>query len=215
MASGPVRAALGAALALVAVSGCTPSLHPLYTELDLTVDRRLIGTWVEAGGDKTAPMWSVNRYGDDAYLLTRVVKRDTVELEARLVKLGQTFFFDLSPHVRAGADTLVERHRIAGHTFGRVWIANDRVRVAALDRPWLQRMLSTKQFLLSHEFEDGNFLITASTATLQKFAGKYADDTTAFARVLEWERKPDAPPPRRRPRVAPRPPAVQSRPPAR
>ena len=45
------RAFALAITAAILVTGCVPTLHPLYTERDLTFDAALIGLWCGAEDD--------------------------------------------------------------------------------------------------------------------------------------------------------------------
>ncbi len=177
-------------LTLLIASACVPSLHPLYTDADLFVDRRLIGAWVGVEDSKTPAAWKFARSGDDGYSLTHTAEGKTAQFSAHLVRLRDFVFLDIQPRQEQGKlNEMLEAHLIGAHTFSRIWVEDDHVRMRSLDEEWLKRMLREKKFLIAHEIINGRILLTASTATLQRFAIKYADDTLAFAHTQEWRRK--------------------------
>ena len=177
-------------LALLLASACVPSLHPLYTDADLFLDRRLIGRWVGIEDSKTPAVWKFERSGDDGYTLTHTAERKTARFNAHLVRLRDYVFLDLQPRQEPGIlNEMLEAHLVGAHTFSRIWVEDDHVRMSSLNEEWLKRMLREKKFLLGHEIIDGRLLLTASTATLQRFAIRYAEDTLAFSHTQEWRRK--------------------------
>lgn len=177
-------------IALLLAGACVPSLHPLYTDADLFLDRRLIGRWVGVEDSRTPPTWRFERSGDDGYTLTHTAEGKTARFNAHLVRLRDYVFLDIQPRQEPGKlNEVLEAHLVGAHTFSRIWVEDNQVRMASLDEDWLKRMLREKKFLLSHEIIDGRMLLTASTPTLQRFAIRYAEDTLAFAHTQEWRRK--------------------------
>lgn len=162
------------------VLGCVPSLHPLYTEKDVTFDPALVGTWSEK--DKT-DTWTFEKSADNAYALTITEEGVPGKFEAHLVRLGEMLFLDLYPEEPDIKPNFYKIHLLPVHTFYRVWIdkENDVVRIAGMNPDWLKENLDQKKVTIAHERieEDtgvGNIVLTAPTKDLQEFVVKHAAD---------------------------------------
>ncbi|MDX1667107.1 MAG: hypothetical protein R3350_07755, partial [Saprospiraceae bacterium] len=96
------------------LSGCIPSLHPLYTADTTVFVGDLIGSWAEEGIRQIGPdrekapvqadttklpeMWSFGRDKDKRYrLIHRDSEGDLAAFEIHLVKLGEHMFMDFYP----------------------------------------------------------------------------------------------------------------------
>ena len=68
------------------------------------------------------------------------------------------------------------------HTFLRLEIAGDTLRMAAMDPDWLKGLLKRDPSMLRHELldGDGDLLITASTPELQAFVVAHRDTEGAW-----------------------------------
>ena len=77
------------------MTGCIPSVHPLYTEQDLIFDRLLVGVWDGEDGKET---WTFTRSGENAYTLRFVDgKGKAGQFSVHLLKVGDRRFLDLCP----------------------------------------------------------------------------------------------------------------------
>src|SRR5688572_16246676 len=80
-------------LLLAIVTGCVPSLNPIFTEKDVIFDPALVGTW---GTDDPKEKWVFSKSGDNAYKLRQTDSEGAkAEFDARLVRLGDYKFLDL------------------------------------------------------------------------------------------------------------------------
>jgi hypothetical protein len=167
-------------LMAIALVGCMPSLHPLYTAENLVSLLGLSGNW-EGNADESGPeTWQFTQVDSVSYTLEYTENEAPGEFDARIVQLGKYQFLDIAP---IGPETENELYRgllMPIHMFGRIWLTGDTLRIGWLDGDWLSRQLDSGTIVLNCETMDEDRLITASTAQLQEFAQKYADDTLAF-----------------------------------
>lgn len=164
---------LGIALLL---ASCVQSLHPLYTDKDLVFEPALVGTWESEGGN----LWIFLKSGEKSYELVYQEKETPAKFQAHLVKLGQYQFLDLYPASLDLKNDLQQAHILYTHTFFRVWLEHDTLRLAILEHDWLKRMIDQKKISIKHEVVDKRVILTAPTKDLQKFVLKYANDPEAF-----------------------------------
>jgi hypothetical protein len=144
------------------LSGCvTLSLYPLYTEKDLVADLPLEGKWTDPSSKET---WDIRR-GGDGYV---VMGQDGEAVKLRLVRLGERRFMDLTAN-----DT--PSLAIAGHMFGKVWIAGDELHLQMMDSDWLEKKARAGGVAFV-ELPDKDVLLTAPTAALQDLVLHAGDD---------------------------------------
>lgn len=131
------------------------------------------------------------------------------KFEIHLVRLGEHFFFDIFPdeleHLKFENKTLAVplevkgfgsstseqpdielnslyfQHMLPVHTFAKVEIEKDEVKIFRFDMEWLDDLFRERKVRIKHEeLNDGQIVLTAPTEELQKFFEKYADDEKAF-----------------------------------
>ena len=171
-----------AALALCAalLTGCAalPSLHPLYTDADQTLDPALVGTWVDDEGKEllrvqqpqSGPAYEVV-FLDESF--------DKTSFEARLVELGAFRFLDIAETEAA----------IPSHFFARISLKDGKASLSMLGSEWLEQQIAKDPSAPAHDrIDKGQMILTGPTADLRKFVVKYANEpqaweTTAFRRL--------------------------------
>src|SRR3990170_1492928 len=171
---------------VIFLTGCVPSLHPLFTDKDLVFDQVLVGTWVDEDGKNT---WEFRKSGENAYELVYTENEEPAKFQAHLVKLGDFLFLDIFPEEPGMKNGLYKGLLIPAHGFSRIWIEGDSVRLAYLDPDWLIKMIDEKKVKIEHDFIDETIILTAQTKDLQKFAIKYAGDNKAFSVKTELHRQ--------------------------
>jgi hypothetical protein len=177
-------------LMVVVASGCLRSLHPLYTEKDLVYKRELLGSWVE---EDTAGFWTFVRFGEKRYKLTHrqrgyqegfirseTVPGDSATFEVHLAQFGELLFMDLYPEPLERRNDLCKIHWIPVHTFSRVWIENDALKMSMLNAEWLEKMIDDDRLKIAHTRVEDELILTASTEVLQKLVISFANDSEAF-----------------------------------
>jgi len=178
------------AVLLLAAAGCIRSIHPLYTEKDLVYERGLLGTWVD---EDTTAIWTFTRAGEKRYKLTHrqtgyqsgfirseTVPGDTAVFEVHLAQFGEFLFMDLFPEPLERRNDLCKVHWIPVHTFSRVWLENDALKMSMLSSEWLEKMISENALKIAHERIEQEIILTASTEVLQKLVISFANDPEAF-----------------------------------
>lgn len=189
---------------VVAVVGwtaaCVPSLHPLYTEEDLVFEEALLGSWADTDDDEC---WRFERSESKSYVLTFTPEGDEepigsgqgrpARFDAHLVQLGDDLFLDLYPDFGSEGiglgNGLLELHLVSAHTFSRIWIDEDSVRIGMMDSDWLDKALSGGEIEVEHERSEEGILLTAETSELQAFARSIADNSEAFGSVVDLVRQ--------------------------
>jgi hypothetical protein len=181
-----MRAPLGLVVALASVlAACVPSLHPLYEGPDLVLEPTLPGVWQTEDGSTS---WTFTQATGRSYSL--VIQEHGVRdrFEAHLVRLGDGLFLDLFPvqedidgtyrEMPEGdsRDRLYFLHTARVHSFWRVSLEGRTLCIMALDVDWLRKALDEGTVALGHARRGTDDLIlTAPTAELQRFVGRYAD----------------------------------------
>ena len=168
------------------MASCVPSLHPLFTNKDLVFESALVGTWVDEDGKNT---WAFQKSGDNAYELVYTENETPAKFKAHLVRLEKFLFLDIVPEEPDTKNDFYKGHLIPAHSFAKIWIEGDLLRLATLDGDWLKNMINKKKIKIGHEWLDQTIILTAPTKDLQKFVLKYAEDSKAFSIKSELHRK--------------------------
>jgi len=168
------------------LTGCVPSLHPLFTDKDLVFDHALVGTWVDEDGKN---IWEFKKSEENSYELVYTENEEPAKFQAHLLKLGDFLFLDIFPEESEIKNGLYKGLLIPAHGFSRIWIERDSVRLAYLDPDWLKGMIDKKKVNIGHDFIDQGIILTAETKELQNFALKYAEDIKAFSNKTELHRQ--------------------------
>ena len=176
-----VRLLFGLGIAVL-LAGCVPSLHPLYTENDLVLESKLVGTWQGTTEGSEGETWVFKQAKEKVYDLTITCDGEPAEFEARLVRLGGAVFMDTYPKnlVKKFKNDYLQTHLIPSHNFARVEVREDVLLVEMLNPAWLEELLDKDDTAIAHDSVEDETVLTASTADLQKFFRKYADSEDAF-----------------------------------
>ncbi len=166
----------------ILVEGCVRSLHPLYTEENLVFEAALVGTWIE---DEDGDTWIFMKSGDKAYELVVTENGAPAKFDAHLVQLGAFQFLDLYPRE---PDLENDFYKFPVHTFSRIWIEEDAMRLSMLDNDWLEDMIEQEKVSIAHERSEEGLLVTAPTEDLQQLVVQYAEDEKAFPQPGEMRR---------------------------
>jgi len=169
---------LSCALALTA---CTPSLHPYYTDENLVFTDELLGTWLSDTGEKC----KFSKAGDNYYELL-FVDDAAIRFEVRLLELGGATYLDLSPKpINEEVDSYP--NLIPAHILARVEIGQEAISLAIMEGNWLER----NDLSLAHERLGGTYgtiVLTAPTRELQSYLLKHAGDKDLFSPAKSFHR---------------------------
>lgn len=159
---------LSIALLAILLGGClTVSLQPLYTENDLVFEPSLIGRWGDPDDDRD-DQWLFEAAGEDAYTVTIIENgQPEAAFDGRLLRLKDHLFLDLFPKSAEGKNDFLDSHLVPAHSFWRVEVNDETLRLGILKREWLEVELREGRLKLPHENRQDALVLTASTAELQ------------------------------------------------
>ena len=198
------------------LAGCVPvvSLHPLFTRDTIVFEDQLLGTWVE---DSNRPQvtWEFARLEDDAAERLPPAMRDEIQkcyrlnvrddqgrrgsFAACLVKLHDRLFLDVLPDKFPSGRQQTEQMPLAYnafffipvHTFVRIESIGAQLKVCLTDDEEFKKLLAAEPNAVKYDTLDDRPVLTASTAELQAFVTKFADDKRLFPTDLTLTRKSD------------------------
>ncbi len=172
-------------IAVFMASCFVTSMHPLYTEKDLTFAPELLGTW------ENEDVWIFEKSGENVYELTikEQESKKTGVYETHLVKLGKYLFLDLYPEESELDESVSDIHLVPTHSFWKVKIEKNALRLAFMDIEWLDEMIDANKVNIAHVRLEERIVLTAPTEELQKFVLKYAEDSDAFPELDALHRK--------------------------
>lgn len=162
------------AMATLTLTGCADInfLYPIFDKRDLANDVDISGEWKGKDNDK----WRFTRADDGSYTLEWSNKEERELLEANLVRISNYLFLDLSSKPEGTA--------IRGHAVGRVELSGDSLHLAWFDSGWLaDRLEKDRALAFERPCMDKNrrcMVVTASTADVQNFLMRYAQESKAF-----------------------------------
>ena len=172
------------------MSGCIPSLHPLYFKKDRITLDIIEGKWLSESNDT----WEFKKVENEpSYLLKYTESKHEGEqkpqpsiafFDANIIKLDGNYFMDLYPGDNEQLDdltTLLSVHLVPAHTFLKLKIEEGKISVYQMNPDWLNSLFEENRIRISHEvIKEKDIVLTASTEELQKFIKKYAEDEDAF-----------------------------------
>ena len=176
------------ACSLMFMAGCIPSIHELYTEDTLAFNKQLLGKWVE----DDSSTWEFEKasvkfkgsffkfYNDDTYFLTYTENGSSATFQVHLVKLGNIYYLDFYPHEYEIDNELMQLHLFRAHTFAKVEIREDEVKIHMLDQDRIGDLFEENRIRIAHEETRDGIILTAKPESLQKFMIKYGEDDEAY-----------------------------------
>jgi len=180
---------------LLMVSGCVPSLHPLYTEEDVVFEPDIVGEWIS---DDPKALWSFTSRDNKACELVYTDENlKSGSFKVHLVKIGDAMFLDLFP-VRSFADecSLHWCHYIPAHTFILVEQIKPKFQIRMFNVDWLTKLLKENPTAIKHERDstggdDAGILLTAGPKDLQSFFTEHIKTEDAFMDPIDLEKTVD------------------------
>lgn len=156
-------------IALIACSGCIPSLNPVYREDDLVTDSAFLGVWMQKG-EKSR--WEFSKRDEKSYSLKYFdVNGTESRFVAHVAKIEGELFLDLFPEPLDGqANSFYTFHHVPIHSIYRVCRTEPTLELGAIDFQWLQEELSKAPATIESTTIHGRWLITAPTEQVRAFA---------------------------------------------
>ncbi len=177
---------------LLLMTGCIPSVHPLYTEQDLIFDPLLVGVWDGEDGKET---WTFTRSGENAYTLRFVDgKGKAGEFSVHLLKVGDRRFLDLCPaDPDLPQNDFYKFHLLPVHSFLRIRQQGDALQMTFLQPNWIRTHLQEHPDALKHEKVGDGILLTAQPGELQAFLLKHDQTPDAWDECSPLTRRVENP----------------------
>jgi hypothetical protein len=159
--------------ALLVLTGCVPSLQPLYTDEDLIFDPALLGTWF---GENSSDTWEFTKKDETEYKLvvtesdSSMSKGGKGEFVVHLVKVEGVMFLDLFPaEPNCPQNDFYLGHLLPVHTFLRVFQIEPTLKLAWFSpggggpegKGWLEIYLEEHPTSIRHEQAGDRILLTA------------------------------------------------------
>ena len=178
-------------LFILAIAGCVPSLHQLYTDKTVVYDPAIAGKYKESDN-----IWEfVGDPNDKSYELTIFEEEGKQsKLKAHLVEFGGQRFFDFYPAKDAELEggTWLKIHVIPAHLFFKIELTESNLLIAIMNPDEVEKLLKKKPELVKHEVleKDGRIVLTDTPENLQKFLleGLKVKDFFGDAEELEREK---------------------------
>jgi hypothetical protein len=185
----------------VILGGCVPvlSLHPLYTEKDIVVDKKLYGMWTD---DPNSPKttWEFKSIDEpkNAYKLIFTDEEGKKgSFVAHLVKLQDKLFLDIFPSELPWDSEDPNKmdwpynslFLIPAHTFVKVDSIEPQLKLRLTLESKMEELLKENPGVVEHTSVGDRIVLTESTKKLQAFVLKYADDERVFTDQVTLSRK--------------------------
>ena len=160
------------AVAAALCCACIPSVNPFYKESDVVADSRLQGLWLADTNSSAQETWKFETNSDHYYSLHVTEKGDKKgEFDARLFKIKQEYFLDLTPssiELKDSQAGLVEASVIPGHLVFHVSQFEPTLKMASFDFDWLKKYIEKNPKALAHRTEKELPILTARDACAAK-----------------------------------------------
>ena len=181
------------AAAAFLLSACIPSVHPFYTDKNVVFEPRLLGEWQPKEDADKPETWKFEKGEERTYKLTVMEKEGRHgELSARLFKLQEEYFLDLTPtdcKFATNEAGLVTAAMFPGHLLMRVTQFEPGLKLAFCDYEWLEKHLEAKPNSLAHHKGEQRLVLTARTSDLQQFVLEHLGEDGLFQKPSEMVRK--------------------------
>jgi len=172
-------------LLLLALGGCLPSLHQLYTDDVLVFEEELLGKYLS----NDEGIWQFTRADENTYELSFFDGKKG-KFDVHLVALDAMMFLDLYPKKEMIDDLqdFYKCHLVPAHTFMKVEQIEPTLKLRVLNQDKVSNMLAQDPNLLSHEVVEGGVVLTASPRQLQAFMIEHANEPGVFNDPIELVR---------------------------
>ncbi len=179
-------------IVFLAFGSCIPSLHPLYKESDLITNNQLVGSFSEEGSLNS---WVFYQNENKKSYTLRFMEKDNNNtddatpgvlgvFEINIFKLNNETYMDFYPgenkELEQYINSLMELHLLPVHTFSKIEIAKDTIRIFQFDASRFGDLLYKGKIRIRHETRRNDMVLTASTEELQEFFIKYSKEKDVF-----------------------------------
>ncbi len=185
----------------VIVGGCVPviSLHPLYTEKDVVLDKKLYGTWVDDSNDSKA-IWEFKKIDEPKNAYNLIFSDEDGKkgsFVAHMVKLQDKLFLDIFPSELPWEPEDPNKmdwpynslFLIPAHTFMKIDSIEPQLKLRLTLESEMKELLKENPSVAEHTFVGDRLVLTGSTKELQAFVLKHSDDERVFTDQVTLSRK--------------------------
>jgi len=175
-------------------TGCVRSVHPFYTDAQLTYDPAVVGTWSDAErnnaftitADAEQKQYSVaytDKDGKVGHFIVHLAKLERLQPPPQLLA-------DIVPdEPKLEENDTYKAHLLPLHSFMLVSYNAAEMKLRMMDRDWLDKFLQSHPDALKHErIGQDQTILTASTDELQKFILNNLETKDAFGDPTELRR---------------------------
>lgn len=176
---------------ITAIAQEVTSLHPLFTEKVALVDSSLFGMW---GSEDLGDTLAFLKAGDNFYHLIYANSDTSLSFEAVLVKIDSLTILDIFPRLPAAMNDFYTDHLIPSHSFYRISIQSDTMRVVVLSYRWFYDAVANGKIPYGYEWAKNGILLTASYEELRNIFLKYHDEKDFYGDSFLFYRQIQKPP---------------------
>jgi hypothetical protein len=183
-----LRLTIAAIAALMSSACLVVSLQPVYEPDTIAFDPALLGPWIASDDGTTV---SFERAEWHSYHVTIEERDDRTRLSARLTRVGEQLYLDVSPLDGADVAPLL----LPVHGLYRIELGGDELLLSELSYEHFERIVKERTSGLPMVVDARkNVVITASTSELRRWLVAHAADEGLFAVPTTLRRKAAASP---------------------
>ncbi|OQA01074.1 MAG: hypothetical protein BWY69_01492 [Planctomycetes bacterium ADurb.Bin401] len=158
----------------IILTGCVPSLHPLFTEDEKVFDANLAGIWSTDSNE----IWEFRKDAKGYECIYIDKDGKSGKFTGTLGKIQDNAFMDIYPkELYLNENDFYKFHFVPAHTFLKVHLAKDSLELRMLHPESLDKLLKSEPNAIKYErIENVGNVLTASTEELKKFIRKYGLD---------------------------------------
>lgn len=161
------------------------SLHPLFTEQDAVLFPQAESKWALDENDTVV----IKKTGDNFYLLQYGKAGNPSQYEAVFINVGNTTLLDLVPKISDTLGSKEYRKQIQRlHSFLKIEITKDTLWVAELNYAWFYNQFKKNKNQLSHLWNEGSLIITATSSEMRNFIEAHVNDSAFFDQPFSLRR---------------------------
>ena len=185
------------AVPFLLLTGCVQSLHPYYTDGQVTWEKNLIGYWSDADGKNILDIPAAT--ADEDQKEYRVAYTDehgkTGHFIAKLAKVDKYLLADFTPEEMTELEGgMYKAHFLPVHSFMLIEVGPQSLKVRAMDYDWLKKELADRPDAVAHEIVDKDrIVLTAPSEKVQAFVIKHAETPGAYGDWTEFKRSTPKP----------------------
>lgn len=162
------------------LSGCVPSLYPLYTDTDIIIDDKVVGDWGEC---------RIAKAESNTYHVVMVDKSGEGHFIGRLVKLEGKMFLDITPdrkQIENSVNAIYQMALLPLHLFFYVRQATPTLEMASMEPKRFKERLKLNPKALAVMDSNGGVIISP-TRDLQAFVVNNMECFSDFSKMTKRE----------------------------